>query len=193
MAGVAQAGGNYSYLNGKTYTSEYVQNMLTLNTARTPIYTWISEAKLSGKAGDHKWSIALQDMFYHIKKYYTESVSYTQSIEDNPDLLVPQGATGYIDGFHAFNSVMEYHRGNMNKVSLIMKDAWTVNTHLDLKAGIRLEYQNLRGRYIPIANRKGGLNGSEAKIGNEWLNRIFSLGATYFRPFTVEFGVGINF
>lgn len=186
MAGVAKAGTNYTYLNGNAYTGEYVQNVFTMNTARTPIYTWITEARLSGKAGSHKWSVALQDMFYHIKKYYTESVSYTQSIEDNPSLLVPGGATGYVDGFHAFNSVMEYHRGNMNKLSLILKDAWAVNPRLDLKAGIRLEYQNLRGRYMPAANRKGGLNGAEAKIGNEWLNKTFALGAVY--KITREFG-----
>lgn len=191
MTGVAKAGGKYQYLNGETYSGEYVQNVLNLNTHRTPIYTWITEAKIGRRSGDHTWSVALQDMFYHIDRYYTESVSYTQTVEENPRLVQPEDATGYVDGFHAFNSVMEYHRGNMNKLSLILKDTWNVSRHLDLKGGIRLEYQGLHGRYMPTSERKGSLNGTEAKISNDWLNTTAYVGGVY--KITRAFGAQADF
>lgn len=179
LLGVAKADGKYQYLNGQAYTGEYVQNVLTMNTGRTPIYTWVTQAKIGKKSGCHNWSLSLQDMFYHVNKYYTESTSYSHSVEPNPQIIMPIGATGYIDGFHAFNSVMEYHRGNMNKLALIVKDTWNATDRLELKGGVRLEWQGLHGRYMPTAERKGGLTGNEEKISNDWFNKTFTLGAVY--------------
>lgn len=190
LTGIATANVKYSYLDGTVYKGEYVQNELWMNTRRTPIYTWITQAKIGRRSGNHTWSIGLQDMFYHIKKYCTESTSYSQSVEENPQIVVLTGGSGYVDGFHNFNSVMEYHRGNMNKLSLILKDTWNVSSQLDLKGGIRLEYQGLHGRYMPTSERKNGLTGSEAKISNDWLNKTFYLGGIY--KITRQFGAQLD-
>ena len=90
------------------------------------------------------------------------------------------GAEGYVDGFNGFNSFMEYHKGNMNKTALILKDTWDVSSTFQLKAGVRLEYQALRGKYMPIANRKNGtLLGETEPIKDDFFNKTAALSAVW--------------
>lgn len=188
MAGISDNGSEYQYLDNKPYMGKYVQNVLNLNSRRTPIYTWMTSAKIGRKSGLHDWSIGLQNQYYHVKLYATESVSYFQSIENNPQLLVPIiGAESYIDGFYGFNSVMEYHRGSMNKLALILKDKWDITPVFSLNIGARLEWQGLHGRYMESSERQNGTTaGKESKISNDWLNKTFALSGIY--KITSEFG-----
>ena len=181
MSGVAEAAGKYQYLDGTPYSGKYVQTALFMNTRRSPIYTWITQAKLGRKDGNHTWSVGMQELFYHIDRYATEVSNYRQSVESDPRLLVPvAGAEGYVDGFYGFNSFMEYHKGNMNKTALILKDTWDVSSTFQLKAGVRLEYQALRGKYMPIANRKNGtLLGETEPIKDDFFNKTAALSAVW--------------
>ena len=181
MSGISENNGGYQYLNGTAYNGKYVQTALFMNTRRSPIYTWISQAKLSKQSGKHKWTVGLQNMFYHIDRYATEVSNYRQSVENNPQIIVPtSNATSYVDGFYGFNSFMEYHKGNMNKFALILKDTWNVSSYFDVKAGIRLEHQTLRGDYMPTANRKDGtLLGDTEPIKDNFLNKSFVLSAVW--------------
>lgn len=181
MSGVAEAGSNYRYLDGTSYMGKYVQTALYMNTRRTPIYTWITQIKLGRKDANHTWSVGIQELFYHIDRYATEVANYHQSVENNPRIVVPTSAsTGYTDGFYGFNSFMEYHKGNMNKIALILKDTWDVLPTLQLKTGIRLEYQTLRGKYMPLANRHNGtLLGETAPIKDDFLNKTAAISAIW--------------
>lgn len=192
MSGVSTANGGYQYLDGSPYTGQYVQTALFMNTRRTPIYTWITQAKLGKKQGKHSWSVGLQNLFYHIDRYATEVANYHQSIENNPQIIVPTaGATAYVDGFFGFNSFMEYHKGNMNKVALILKDTWNISRAFEVKAGARLEYQSLRGDYMPLANRKNGtLLGETEKIKDDFFNKTLAVSGVW--KATKMFGVNAD-
>lgn len=189
MSGVSEANGAYQYLNGTPYTGKYIQTALYMNTRRTPIYTWITQAKLGKKQGKHNWSVGVQNLFYHIDRYATEVANYRQSIENNPQIIVPTAnASGYVDGFYGFNSFMEYHTGNMNKTALILKDTWNISNAFELKGGVRLEYQALRGDYMPLENRKDGtLLGATEPIKDDFFNKTAALSGVW--KATKMFGV----
>ena len=152
-----------------------------MNTRRTPIYTWITQAKLGRKDGNHTWSVGIQELFYHIDRYATEVSNFHHSVENNPRIVVPTGGTdGYVDGFYGFNSFMEYHKGNMNKTALILKDTWDICPTFQLKAGVRLEYQILRGKYMPLANRENGtLLGETEPIKDNFFNKTAAVSAVW--------------
>lgn len=190
MSAVSVAGTNFQYLDGSAYTGKYVQSALFMNTRRTPIYTWISQAKVGKKDGKHTWSVGLQDLFYHVDRYATEVSNYYQSIENNPQILVPVNSSiNFVDGFYGFNSFMEYHKGNMNKVALILKDTWEISPAFELRAGGRLEYQSLRGDYMPIANRiNGTLLGATERIKDDFLNKTMALSGIW----KMTKGFGLN-
>ena len=59
-------------VDGTPYSGKYVQTALFMNTRRSPIYTWITQAKLGRKDGNHTWSVGMQELFYHIDRYATE-------------------------------------------------------------------------------------------------------------------------
>lgn len=181
MSGISAANGAFRYLNGQPYTGQYVQTALFMNTRRTPIYTWITQAKLGKRQGRHNWSVGIQNLFYHIDKYATEVSNYQQSVENNPQIIVPITTTAtYVDGFYGFNAFMEYHKGNMNKTALILKDTWNISDAFELKAGMRLEYQSLRGDYMPLANRTGGtLLGATEKIKDDFFNKTFAVSGVW--------------
>lgn len=181
MSGISENSGNYQYLDGTPYNGKYVQTALYMNTRRTPIYTWITQAKLSQKKGKHAWTVGLQNMFYHIDRYATEVANYHQSVEQNPSLIIPTtGTDDYVNGYYGFNSFMEYHKGNMNKMALILKDKWDLSRAFEINAGMRLEYQTLRGEYMPIDNRENGtLLGGTEKIDDNFFNKTFALSAVW--------------
>ncbi len=181
MSGVSEAAGKYQYLDGTAYTGKYVQSALYMNTNRTPIYTWITQAKLGRKRGAHNWQVGLQNLFYSIDRYSTEVSNYRQSVENDPRIVVPiAGTDGYVDGFYGFNSFMEYHTGTMNKTALILKDTWDICPTFQLKGGVRLEYQRLRGEYMPIANRENGtLLGATEPIKDDFFNKTAALSAVW--------------
>lgn len=189
MSGVAEAGGKYQYLDGTAYSGKYVQSALYMNTNRTPIYTWITQAKLGRKQGKHNWSVGLQNLFYSIDRYSTEVSNYYQSVENNPRIVVPiSGSEGYVNGFYGFNSFMEYHTGTMNKTALILKDTWDICPTFQLKGGIRLEYQRLRGEYMPTANRTNGtLLGATEPIKKDFFNKTIAVSAVW--KTTAHFGL----
>lgn len=181
MSGISENKGNYQYLDGTSYSGEYVQQALYMNTRRTPIYTWITQAKLGKKTEKHNWSVGIQNMFYHVDRYITEVSNYTQSVEKNPSIIIPtSGTEGYVNGFYGFNSFMEYHTGNMNKLAFIVKDTWNISRAFQLKAGARLEYQLLRGDYMPLENRENGtLLGATAPIKEDFLNKTFAVNGVW--------------
>lgn len=181
MSGIAENKGNYQYLDGTPYSGKYVQQALFMNTRRTPIYTWITQAYLNKKTGKHNWTVGVQNMFYHIDRYITEVSNYAQSVEKNPSIIIPtSGTEGYVNGFYGFNSFMEYHTGNMNKFALILKDKWNISRAFQLKAGVRLEYQSLRGDYMPIGNRENGtLLGATAPIKEDFLNKTIAVNGVW--------------
>lgn len=189
MSGISENDGTFQYMDGTAYKGEYVQTALFMNTRRTPIYTWITQAKLSGNNGNHTWMVGIQDMFYHVDRYATEVSNYRQSVEVNPKIIIPTtGAEGYKDGFYGFNSFMEYHKGNMNKIALILKDTWKLSRAFEVQAGARLEYQLLRGKYMPLANRENGtLLGATEHIKDNFLNKTLAVSGIW--KATARFGL----
>ena len=189
MSAVSVNEGKYQYLDGTAYKGEYVQTGFFMNTRRSPIYTWITQAKLSQHSKQHSWSIGLQNMFYHIDRYATEVSNFHQSVEEDPRLIVPiEGHQGYVNGFYGFNNFMEYHKGNMNKVALILRDKWNISRKFEVNAGIRLEYQMLRGKFMPLENRKDGtLLGATEPIKDDFLNKTAAISAIW--KVTSKFGL----
>lgn len=187
MSGVNAAKGNYTYLDGSAYNGEYVQNVLMLNTKRTPIRTWITSAKLSKQFGHHYVTAGLSDWLYAQHRYLTESAYFYQSVEPDPQIIVPKSTTtAFLNGFYGFNSVLEYHDGTMNRAAFLLKDKWDVSNRLTLKMGARLEYQALRGHYIATAQRKDGTYG-KSSIRNDFFNKDISVNGVY--KITKQFGV----
>lgn len=182
MTGVSSADSKYTYLDGTPYTGDYVQNVMSLATRRTPINTFLSTFELSRKSQNHYWRIGLNEWNYNIDKYTTEGNSYVQEVANNPSILIPIGANpdNYIDGMTGFNNSMEYHDGSQNKLALFIMDKWDITDVLSLNLGTRLEYQSLRGNYIKKEDRvNGSLNGPKSKIKNDWLNKTFSVNGVY--------------
>jgi hypothetical protein len=187
MSGVNATKGNYTYLDGSAYNGEYVQNVLLLNTKRTPIRTWITSAKLSKQFNHHYVTAGLSDWLYAQHRYLTESAYFYQSVESDPQIVVPKStATTFLNGFYGFNSVLEYHDGTMNRTAFLLKDKWDVSNHLTLKMGTRLEYQALRGHYIATAQRSDRTYG-KSPIRNDFFNKDISVNGVY--KITKQFGV----
>ena len=190
MTGVSSADSKYTYLDGTPYTGEYVQNVMSLATRRTPIKTFLSTIELSKKSKKHYWRIGLNEWNYNADKYTTEANSYVQEVAENPSILIPVGANpdNYKNGMTGFNSSMEYHDGSQNKLALFLMDKWDISDALTLNLGTRLEYQSLRGNYIKKEDRVNGLlTGPKSKIKNDWLNKTFSVSGVY--KITDKFGV----
>ena len=176
MTGVASANGNYTYEDGTPYNGEYVQNVMVLATRRSPINHSMSTLELWKQSGKHRWTVGLNEWHYHIDRYATESVSYTQEVAPNPQALIPVGAAPgeYVNGMTGFNSVMEYHDGSQNKFALILKDKWDILPTLTVNLGARLEYQRLRGHYMKLEDRVDGLNGPKSRIKDDLFNKSFT-------------------
>jgi len=189
LSGISKADNNYTYLDGTSYKGNYVQNCVLLNTKRTPIRTTFAKFELGKKGSKHDWSVGLHEWRYDVHKYVTESTYYYQEVAANPSIVIPKNATGYQNGFHNFNSIMEYHDGNMNKLALVLKDNWNITNRFNLKAGMRMEWLALRGHYIKSEDRKSGsLEGCPlTNIKNDWLNKTITFNGIY--KITSELGV----
>lgn len=190
MTGVnAVTTGDYTYLDGTPYNGEYIQNVMALGTRRTPIKTIAATVDVSKQSGNHLWKVGLNQWFYDIDKYATESAFYAMEVAPNPRILIPAGAnnTDYYNGMYGFNQAMEYHDGSENKTALFATDRWDISDVFTLDLGARFEYQNLRGNYQKRDTNPTDLNGAKTDIKKDWFNMAFMASALY--KITSRFGV----
>lgn len=200
MTGVNGAtAGEYMYTDGTPYTGDYVQNVMLLNSRRTPIKTLSATFDVGKTTGNHEWRVGLNQWYYDVDKFATESAFYVQEVAPNPRILIPaqQGLRKYFGGIMqprvehggmtGQNSTMEYHDGSENKTALFATDRWNITDVLTLDLGARFEYQNLRGYYQDRDLGITNLNGPKTRIKKDWLNMAFMASAIY--KITSGFGV----
>lgn len=190
MTGVdAVDNGEYMYEDGTPYTGQYVQNVMALGTRRTPIKTLSGTFEVGRVSGDHNWRIGLNQWFYDIDKYVTESAFYVQEVAADPRILIPRNAdmSQYHGGMTGQNLAMEFHDGSENKTALFIADRWDISDVFTLDLGARLEYQNLRGYYQDRELGLTNVNGPKTRIKKDWLNKAFMASAMY--KITSTFGV----
>jgi hypothetical protein len=175
MSSVAAANNNYTYLDGKPYTGEYVQQAMYMATRKTPIKTLMSTLEVNKQSGKHNWTLGLNEWHYNAKNYTTEVSSYFMEVNESPAILLRTGSTASTtyDGMYGFNSFMEFHNGNQNKFAFIAKDKWAVSKKFNLDMGMRLEYSSLRGERIKAADRTNGMLDLSKKspVKNDWFNK----------------------
>lgn len=187
MTGVNQATeGQYTYEDGTPYTGNNVQNVLVIASKRTPI-TSITGTFEIGKlwGGGHDLRVGLNQWYYDIDKFASESVVYAQEVAPDPRKLVEVG--GVADAYGNIFAGYEYHNGYENKTALYITDKWDINNLFTINLGARLEYQALRGDYQDAALGLDNLNGPKTDIKKDWLNKAFMFSGVY--KITGRFGL----
>lgn len=195
MSSVSAANNNYTYLDGSAYTGEYVQQAMYMATRPTHINTFMSDFMINRQTGRHNWTVGVNEWHYHAHKYTTEVSSYFMTVEDRPRaLILSNGSTDY-EGQFGFNSFMEYHNGDQNKIALVAKDKWNVSKNLFLNMGGRLEWSTMKGNYIRTADRPKDTDGfglldvtATTPFKDHWLDKNIYVSPRYllFKGFGVQ-------
>ncbi len=170
MTGVSPAGDNYTYTDGTPYTGENVQNVMVIASRRTPITSVMGTFELGKRSGRHDWLVGLNQWYYDIDKFVSETVSYAQEVKPNPRRLIDINNPninqyGYVPGG------FEYHNGWENKTALYFQDRWNISRMFDINYGMRLEYQAIRGDFQDRNLNLDNLNGPKTDIKKDWLNK----------------------
>lgn len=79
--------GNYVPIMTGTSEDNTQQYVMLLGSKKVPIYFLTSLVELSKKLGNHSWRVGLDQWNYKIDKFRTESMSYSQSITANSDII----------------------------------------------------------------------------------------------------------
>ena len=136
----ATADAGFTYADGTPYEG-LVQNRRYLHFNAFE-ESWMNNAELTGRSanGRHHW---LVEADYWLNHGGTETSMWMMSheVKKDPKLLYLNGQSG-----RAYNSYAEYYSGHEHKLFAFASDEWNVNNRLWLKAGLRLEYINVRGR-----------------------------------------------
>ncbi|WP_185144510.1 hypothetical protein [Apibacter sp. HY039] len=185
MAGISKAAaGEFVYADtGEAYTGSNAQGVLILATKRTPIQSLTGTIELGKKSesswGTHDWKVGVNEWFYDIDKYATESAMYFQEVAPNPRKLIKAGSGANANGDFNLNGGLEYHNGRENKFAFFALDKWTVSKSLEVNVGARLEYQTLRGDYQDRNLGLQTLTGPKTKIDKDWFNQSYMVNAIY--------------
>lgn len=136
----ATAENGFTYADGTPYEG-MVQNRRYLHFNGFE-ESWMTNASLSGISSNnrHRWMIEA-DYWLNHAGVETSMWMMSHEVKKDPKLLYFNGQTG-----RAYNSYAEYYNGHEHKLFAFASDEWTVNNRLWLKAGLRLEYLNVRGR-----------------------------------------------
>ena len=165
--------------NGNSKTGN-LDNVMVLASKETPIRAATSLFEVGKKSGRHEWKIGLNQWLYDIDEFTTEGVIYKQTVQANPRRISGSEAYG----------IAEYHNGTENKTALFVSDRWDVSNVITLNAGMRLEYQSLRGDYINNNDVVAGipyLSNKRTDIEKDWFNKAFMVGGIY--KITKNFGL----
>lgn len=196
----------YQYEDGTPYNGN-AQGIFVLASRRTPIQTFMSRFEVGRKSGNHDWKVGIQESYYGVDKFITESTQYYQEIAPSPRKLVrynynsakgawlQEGVTNNAGtGNYNDNMALEYHNGHENKHAIFIIDKWDVFSSLEITAGARLEYHTVRGDYLDrkVMDPATGLpyttiNGPKIKIDDNWVKKAFSLNVVY--KMTDKFGL----
>lgn len=182
MSSVQEAGSKYTYLDGKPYTGEYVQQAMYMATRPTHINTFMSTITAGKRSGAHEWKAGLNEWHYHAHRYTTEVSSYYMAVEKDPStLILANGGSNAYDGMFGFNSFMEYHNGDQNKIAIFGTDNWTISSDLKLNTGARLEWSTMKGNRIRTADRVNGMLDLTKTIPfkDHWFDKNIYVNPTY--------------
>ena len=135
----ATAESGFTYADGTVYTG-LVQNRRYLHFNAFE-KSWMTNAQLTGRSTNqrHNWNVEANYWLNHAGTY-TSMWMAAHEVKKDPKALYLNGQSGY-----AYNSYAEYYNGYEHKLFASASDEWTVNDRLWLKAGLRLEYLNVRG------------------------------------------------
>jgi len=197
--GISDANGNkdvkYFQADGTPYDGK-VQSILSLASRRTPIQSFTSTIEVGRKAGNHDWSVGLNQWTYSINKFATEGVVYYQEVASNPNKLVRKefnkDSNSLEDKTNEYLNQpagWEYHNGNEHKTALYFTDKWDVSSDLELTFGARVELHTLNGDYQDrdaIDPATGGkythLWGPKKSINRNFFNKAFMVNGVYKMP-----------
>ncbi len=189
----------YTYLDdGSAYSGQQVQTIMALASSQIPIHSITSRIQLSGVSENkkHSWKVGFNEWHYYIDKFNTSSSVYYHEIAPQPrklalETLNQDGTwTKVTDdyGISAYNTGMEYHDGNENRLAVFASDDWKVSEVLTLGLGARLEYQRLNGDHYPYERTPNDyITEPLAYFVDNWFNKAFTANALY--KVTSKFGV----
>ncbi len=186
----------YHYIDGTEYKGD-AQAIFILASPRTPITTFMSQFEAGRKSGKHLWKVGLQESYYKIDKFTTETTQYYQEVAANPSKLikteykegkwVPTGKTSNSkSGNYNDNMSLEYHNGHENKHAVYLYDKWDVIPVFQVSAGARFEYHTVRGDRLdrsvndPATNLPyTTINQPKINIKDNWFKKAFTLELIY--------------
>ena len=146
--------------------------------------SWMTNASLSGISSNsrHRWVVEA-DYWLNHGGTATSMWMASHEVKKDPKLLYLNGQSG-----RAYNSYAEYYHGHEHKLFAFASDEWSVTDRLWLKAGLRLEYLNVRGRaandVTPGNARHTGFSLVEAgvqpnKFNDSHFNHAYLVSARY--------------
>ena len=192
----ADANSGYTYEDGTVFIGKAQQRRILIF-GGAPEHSWMTNVGLSGVSANkrHRWTVEADYWMSHLATN-TSMYMYAQEAKKDPKLLLLNGNRGY-----SYNSYAEFYNGHEHKLFAWASDEWTVNDRLWLKAGLRLEYLNVRGH---AANDVGGecnarhtgfyVNSPDVnlnRINNHHFNNAYALGGRY--ALTDGFGLQAEF
>ena len=144
----------------------------------------MTNASLSGISSNrrHRWMVEADYWLNHAGTQ-TSMWMASHEVKKDPKLLYLNGQSG-----RAYNSYAEYYHGHEHKLFAFASDEWNVTDRLWLKAGLRLEYLNVRGRAANDVNpgnaRHTGFSLAEAgvqpnKINDSHFNHAYLVSTRY--------------
>lgn len=135
----ADANSGYTYEDGTVFIGKTQQRRRLVFDALE--HSWMTNIGLKGLSPDrrHSWTIEADYWLNHASTE-TAMVMSAHEAKKDPKTLLLNGSRGY-----SYNSYAEFYNGHEHKLFAWASDEWTVNDNLWLKAGLRLEYLNVRG------------------------------------------------
>ena len=136
----AEAGGGFSYEDGTEFTGRaQTRRMLHFDAFE---HSWMTNALLTGTSKNqrHRWT-AEMDYWLNHGGTNTSAYMFAHEVKADPRLLLYNGQEGY-----SYNWYAEFYNGHEHKLFGFLTDEWNVSNRLWLKAGVRLEYLNVRGK-----------------------------------------------
>lgn len=200
----------YEYEDGSPYTGD-VQGVVVLASRKTPTRSFFSQFDIGRKSGNHNWKIGVQESYYRIDKFITETGQYNHEVAANPAKLFKwnhvhdkttdtwswkREGVYHNDKSGNFNEnwSLEYHDGHENKHAIFLTDKWDVSSKFQITAGARFEYHTVRGncldRSLTMPNsylKYKTINQPKLKIRDNWFKKAFMLDAVY--KITDNFGL----
>ena len=156
LGGIEDDGGHYFLPDGSPFNGLVQTRYMLFH--KDICNEWFTTATLKGKRKKSQWSLGANAWFNWTDDHIA-TTNFAYEAVKNPRHLNYEGSLYYVP-----NTGAQYMEGSQRKLALFGQNQWTLSSRFTLRAGLRLEYNSIRGE--GAHNLEGAVNNTRSEGWN---------------------------